>query len=349
MVPHNPVRAGVIEQVDVLAEIYAHGFGHLTGNRGADPGDITVDRPVLLADPIPTPLAVRKELVEHLFETYECPSTYFGPTALMACYASARYTGLVVESGAGYSAAVPIHEGYVLRRNIQTTSLGGDTITDLLEQRLMDRHPTALRPAYTLTPPAPDRPAASVDLPGVTPEYHAMRRRWLVEDIKACVCDVPDVPMDDSTDPVTPAHYGLPDGTVLTLGNERMTIPEVLFNPSLLDRPGSRCTAPSIQSIVVKAVGGSDESIQKGLYQNVLPVGGTTALPSFNRRLAAEIDSMKLPVYKTKVHHYNTEERDLMAFTGASILASLGTFHQLWLSRAEYAEHGAEIVATKFM
>jgi actin-like protein 6A len=34
-------------------------------------------------------------------------------------------------------------------------------------------------------------------------------------------------------------------------------------------------------------------------------------------------------------------------FIGGSILGSLGTFHQMWMSKAEYEEHGASIVQKK--
>jgi actin-related protein 4 len=37
-------------------------------------------------------------------------------------------------------------------------------------------------------------------------------------------------------------------------------------------------------------------------------------------------------------------ERKYAAWIGGSILASLGSFHQLWISKKEYEEHGANIV-----
>lgn len=36
----------------------------------------------------------------------------------------------------------------------------------------------------------------------------------------------------------------------------------------------------------------------------------------------------------------NTVERRYATWLGGSILASLGSFHQLWISRKEYDEHG---------
>ena len=35
---------------------------------------------------------------------------------------------------------------------------------------------------------------------------------------------------------------------------------------------------------------------------------------------------------------------DFMLCAGGSILGSLGTFQQMWMSKAEYAEHGATMM-----
>ena len=40
-------------------------------------------------------------------------------------------------------------------------------------------------------------------------------------------------------------------------------------------------------------------------------------------------------------------ERALCAWLGGSILASLGSFHEMWISRQEYEEYGASIVDRK--
>jgi len=39
-----------------------------------------------------------------------------------------------------------------------------------------------------------------------------------------------------------------------------------------------------------------------------------------------------------------TAERRFGSWIGGSILGSLGTFHQMWISKAEYAEFGASVV-----
>lgn len=43
----------------------------------------------------------------------------------------------------------------------------------------------------------------------------------------------------------------------------------------------------------------------------------------------------------------HTHTRLLPLFTGGSILASLGSFQQMWMSRQEYEEHGPGLIHRK--
>lgn len=54
---------------------------------------------------------------------------------------------------------------------------------------------------------------------------------------------------------------------------------------------------------------------------------------------------MSIPQAKIKLHSPgNAIERRYSSWLGGSILASLGTFHQLWVSKEEFTEHGKEVV-----
>jgi actin-related protein len=50
---------------------------------------------------------------------------------------------------------------------------------------------------------------------------------------------------------------------------------------------------------------------------------------------------------RVKVIQAAPAERKVCAWLGGSILASLGSFHEMWISRAEYKEHGAAIIDKK--
>jgi actin-related protein len=45
---------------------------------------------------------------------YQVPAFFLGKTAVLAAFANGRSTGVVVDSGATHTSAVPVHDGYVL-------------------------------------------------------------------------------------------------------------------------------------------------------------------------------------------------------------------------------------------
>jgi actin-like protein 6A len=78
---------------------------------------------------------------------------------------------------------------------------------------------------------------------------------------------------------------------------------------------------------------------------NVVLTGGGSLFSGFADRLAAEL-TRSFP--HTKIHAPgNPIERRFGGWLGGSILASLGTFHQLWISKEEWQEHGKAIVGQR--
>lgn len=89
-------------------------------------------------------------------------------------------------------------------------------------------------------------------------------------------------------------------------------------------------------------------STGRDLYGNIVLSGGSTLFPGMVNRLTKELSTTIPAAYKVKViGGTGSNDRKFASWIGGSILASLGTFHQMWLSRAEYEEHGAKVVNTK--
>jgi len=78
---------------------------------------------------------------------------------------------------------------------------------------------------------------------------------------------------------------------------------------------------------------------------NIVLTGGGSLFAGFGDRLSNELGRNFAHV---KIHGPgNPVERRYGGWLGGSILASLGTFHQLWISREEWQEHGKAIVGQR--
>ena len=134
--------------------------------------------------------------------------------------------------------------------------------------------------------------------------------------------------------------YELPDGQTITIGSERFRCPEVLFQPSLIGKE-----AAGIHDTTFATIMKCDVDIRKDLYGNIVLSGGTTMFPGIAERMTKEITALAPSTMKIKV--VAPPERKYSVWIGGSILASLSTFQQMWISKAEYDEAGPSIVHRK--
>jgi len=134
--------------------------------------------------------------------------------------------------------------------------------------------------------------------------------------------------------------YELPDGSLITTGSERFRCPEVLFQPSFIGKEANGVHDTTFQSIMK-----CDVDIRKALYGNVVLSGGTTMFPGMGERMAKELSALAPSTVKIKV--VAPPERKYSVWIGGSILSSLSTFQQMWISKGEYDESGPTIVHRK--
>lgn len=128
---------------------------------------------------------------------------------------------------------------------------------------------------------------------------------------------------------------------------------EKLFNPTMtsgkLGTPLENFPGfMGYQQMVVDSVNRSDIDVRKEMYSNIICCGGNSLYSGFAERLQKQLYSTIVQSARIKViYHPSSSERRFSSWIGGSILSSLGTFHQLWLSKEEYEEHGALLIERK--
>ena len=85
-----------------------------------------------------------------------------------------------------------------------------------------------------------------------------------------------------------------------------------------------------------------DVDIRRDLYRNTVLSGGSTMFPNIDERLNKEMSALAPASIKVKV--VAPPERKYSVWIGGSILSSLSSFQEMWISKDQYDEGGPQIV-----
>ena len=131
--------------------------------------------------------------------------------------------------------------------------------------------------------------------------------------------------------------FELPDGEKIVLGNESFRVSEPLFNPSIIGNQSQ-----GIHNMLYRSIMNCPIDTRKDLYCNIVVSGGNTFYSGFSDRLQKEILKLAPTPVRTKV--ICPPERRYSVWIGMSILSSLSSFNNCWISKYDYDEKGPSII-----
>lgn len=124
-------------------------------------------------------------------------------------------------------------------------------------------------------------------------------------------------------------------------------------------------SSSSIPAMICDSVFKCDRDQQAQLLANAILCGGGACLSTsasssssvdykdgnaMPERIREEVEAIihaHTPNWRVKVLSPGLSERAVCSWLGGSILGSLGSFHEMWITKAEYEEHGTSIVNRK--
>eukprot|EP00401_Gymnodinium_catenatum_P052650 CAMPEP_0117469512 /NCGR_PEP_ID=MMETSP0784-20121206/6729_1 /TAXON_ID=39447 /ORGANISM="" /LENGTH=380 /DNA_ID=CAMNT_0005263553 /DNA_START=21 /DNA_END=1160 /DNA_ORIENTATION=- len=298
----SPISRGVVKSWEEMEILWRHVFAECDVNPKG--------RPALLAEVPLCPGSLRRKTAEIFFETFNVSAISFLPQAVLAMFSTGTTTGLVLDCGEGLAHAVPMCDGYFLRESVHRSEIAGRDVTRHLHQELQ-RNGCHLTPGWA---------------------------REVLRTFKESECYVAD-DLQQEVDKIredgdTSKLFRLPDGKgMIPLGAERCRAPEVLLAPR---RVGSDCDG--LHKLVIHSVRDCDLNLRSRLLGQMVFAGGSTLFRGLGERMFHELRNTVPADVKIRISAPN--HRQFSAWIGGSVIASLGTFGQVAVSKAQYEERG---------
>lgn len=108
-------------------------------------------------DPSQTPIMVtdqnqqtddKEKLIELTFERFESPAFFTSKRAILSLFANGRTTGFILQSGGEMTQAMPISDGYILTKGLNSFNTAGEHVTEEVLKYLKRKSNNGVHPYF---------------------------------------------------------------------------------------------------------------------------------------------------------------------------------------------------------
>ncbi|KAK5169532.1 Actin- protein 6 [Saxophila tyrrhenica] len=305
------------------------------------------------------PAALQRNADEMVFEEFEFASYYrttaptlnsYGPSPFPSTSDSAPGVPLgcllVVDVGHSHTTITPLYHGRPFHSACRRLEIGGKTLTNRMKEVLSrtvevqkedwivqeikedvgfisQSFSSDLERVWKGGLKDPREIDTSIVVDYVLPDYEAVKRGFARP--------------HDPTISRKQRALGLDGGPrehIVTIGNERFTVPELLFTPSDIGMQQAGLPGTILQSIY---------SLPENLWQlflaNILVVGGSSKFAGFTERLESELRSRVSEDYIVRVAQAKDPLKNVW-LGGARLAQNEAVLKEHVVTRQEYLEHG---------
>ncbi|OAT14205.1 actin-like protein arp6, variant [Blastomyces gilchristii SLH14081] len=270
---------------------------------------------------------------------------------------------LVIDSGYSHTTVTPVYKGYPLQRGIRRLEIGGKYLTNFLKELVSIRQYNMLDETHIINEVKEAACFVSNDFAADIERTWKGNRKRKADDHETGAGEgiVVDYVLPDPNahkkgfvrphESLTAAKKkkellsgasGTMAEDVLVLGNERFTVPEILFNPGDIGMKQM-----GIPEIVTQSLSVLPTGLHPAFWANIMVVGGNSLIPGFMERLETEL--RKLASAECVVRVKRPDDAIRSTWLGAARFASnREALKEVAITRQQYQEYGSAWAGRRF-
>jgi len=307
-----PVIHGSFENESDILTIFSHIFTKL----GLNSQEIK-EHPVLITEPILNPSKNREQITHTLVDNLGVPGIFFASQPLLSLFSTSATSGTVLESGEGVTQSCVVYEGYSIPSSYERYNYGGKDVTEFLRDLLKKK-------GY---------------------HFYNSTELKIINEIKENLCYLEINKRNNSykkTNHIKSSPYYLPDGSNISIGEERVLAPELLFNPEYTGKEYLGFT-----DMIISSINRIDIDLKKSSYENIWLSGGNTSFKELDGKLVNELKNKLGKDYRINIFENEKINPKYRCWVGGNIISTMEVFKTMWVTRYEWNEKGSRIIHIK--